>query len=192
MPKESSIFCAAGMLRSDLKHDFVRTYPITLGDLDWARFRTAYAEMKAEGDALLTEEGIPEDRVSLPPEPRPALHPPVPRGGRRHLLGRDRGRRRLGGRRPLPCRPRRAVRLLPGRHRRPGRADQLAPDRHRRDREAQPAARDLCGRRPRRGLQGHAFGLPAVGQGLRRGARSTTASPSSSATRSPDPASSSR
>ena len=63
VPKESSIFCAAGMLRSDLKHDFVRTYPITLGELDWTRFRRAFAEMKAEGGALLAEEGIPEGRI---------------------------------------------------------------------------------------------------------------------------------
>jgi N-methylhydantoinase A len=30
IPKESSIFCAAGMLMSDLKHDFVKTYPTVL------------------------------------------------------------------------------------------------------------------------------------------------------------------
>jgi N-methylhydantoinase A len=64
VPKESSIFCAAGMLRSDLKHDFVRTYPITLGELDWSRFRTAFAEMQAEGQALLSEEGISPERIS--------------------------------------------------------------------------------------------------------------------------------
>ncbi|MHB9115784.1 MAG: hydantoinase/oxoprolinase family protein, partial [Thermoleophilia bacterium] len=63
VPKESSIFCAAGMLRSDLKHDFVRTYPVSLEDLDWGRFRAAFAEMKAEGDALLADEGIPTERV---------------------------------------------------------------------------------------------------------------------------------
>jgi N-methylhydantoinase A len=32
IPKESSIFCAAGMLRSDLKHDFVSTYVALLED----------------------------------------------------------------------------------------------------------------------------------------------------------------
>lgn len=64
VPRESSIFCAAGMLRSDLKHDFVRTYPTVLDSLDVARFKSLYAEMKAEGDALLDQEGIPADRVS--------------------------------------------------------------------------------------------------------------------------------
>ena len=64
VPRESSIFCAAGMLRSDLKHDFVRTYATTLDALDVAKFQALYAEMKAEGDKLLDEEGIPKDRVS--------------------------------------------------------------------------------------------------------------------------------
>ena len=64
VPRESSIFCAAGMLRTDLKHDFVRTYPTVLGSLDVERFRKLYAEMKTEGDSMLEEEGIPEDRIS--------------------------------------------------------------------------------------------------------------------------------
>ena len=64
VPRESSIFCAAGMLRSDLKHDFVRTYPTTLDALDVPRFQALYAEMKAEGDQLLAEEMIPAERIS--------------------------------------------------------------------------------------------------------------------------------
>jgi N-methylhydantoinase A len=34
IPKESSIFCAAGMLMSDLKHDFVRTYATKFDDFN--------------------------------------------------------------------------------------------------------------------------------------------------------------
>jgi N-methylhydantoinase A len=64
VPKESSIFCAAGMLRSDLKHDYVRTYPVTLDQLDLERFRAAFAEMRSEGRSTLQEEGIPEERIS--------------------------------------------------------------------------------------------------------------------------------
>ena len=64
VPRESSIFCAAGMLRSDLKHDFVRTYPTTLDALDVPKFQALYAEMKAEGDKLLAEEMIPAERIS--------------------------------------------------------------------------------------------------------------------------------
>ena len=64
VPRESSIFCAAGMLRSDFKHDFVRTYPTTLDKLDVAKFQGLFDEMKAGGDSLLAEEGIPAERIS--------------------------------------------------------------------------------------------------------------------------------
>lgn len=64
IPRESSIFCAAGMLRSDLKHDFVRTYPNRLDRLDREQFRALFREMRDEGVRLLRSEGIGEDRVS--------------------------------------------------------------------------------------------------------------------------------
>ena len=63
IPRESSIFCAAGMLMSDLQHDFVRTYTSALPDVDLAKFKGLFGEMKAEGVELLGQEGIPEDRV---------------------------------------------------------------------------------------------------------------------------------
>jgi N-methylhydantoinase A len=63
IPRESSIFCAAGMLMSDLKHDFVRSYPTLLKDADGKRFRDLFKDMKAEGLSLLKLEHIPEDRV---------------------------------------------------------------------------------------------------------------------------------
>lgn len=63
IPRESSIFCAAGMLMSDLKHDFVRTYPVCLGDLDPERFRALFGQMEAQGRDLLRGERIPGDRV---------------------------------------------------------------------------------------------------------------------------------
>ncbi|MHB8763222.1 MAG: hydantoinase/oxoprolinase family protein [Deferrisomatales bacterium] len=64
IPRESSIFCAAGMLRSDLQHDFVKTYPGRLDQLDFGRFRELFQEMRAEAVAILAAEGIPEGRVS--------------------------------------------------------------------------------------------------------------------------------
>ncbi len=63
VPRESSIFCAAGMLMSDLKHDFVQTYATTLDSADPARFRAVFENMKAEGLRLLLSEGIAEDRI---------------------------------------------------------------------------------------------------------------------------------
>jgi N-methylhydantoinase A len=65
VPRESSIFCAAGMLMSDLQHDFVRTYPCWLSDLEAGRFRGLFAEMRAEGLRLLASEGIAEERVRI-------------------------------------------------------------------------------------------------------------------------------
>ncbi len=63
VPRESSIFCAAGMLMSDLQHDFVRTYSCHLMDAHLKHFQSIISEMRAEGVRLLGEEGIPEDRV---------------------------------------------------------------------------------------------------------------------------------
>lgn len=63
VPKESSIFCAAGMLMSDLKHDFVRAYPTPLSQLDRSRFLALIQEMEREGRELLRSEHVPEERI---------------------------------------------------------------------------------------------------------------------------------
>jgi N-methylhydantoinase A len=62
VPKESSIFCAAGMLMSDLKHDFVRTYSTRLDQMDDSRFKSLFNEMVSEGKRMLGTENIPESR----------------------------------------------------------------------------------------------------------------------------------
>ena len=64
IPRESSIFCAAGMLRSDLKHDFVRTFVALLKDTEPAAVRNIFGDMQSEGDKLLLSEGIPRDRIN--------------------------------------------------------------------------------------------------------------------------------
>jgi N-methylhydantoinase A len=63
IPKESSIFCAAGMLMSDLQHNFVRTYVSRLDDMDEKRFKRFFNEIEREGAALLESEHIPRERV---------------------------------------------------------------------------------------------------------------------------------
>jgi N-methylhydantoinase A len=63
VPRESSIFCAAGMLMSDLKHNFVRTYPVLLNDLDPKVFGRLFDEMRKEGSQLLVSEGIKESEI---------------------------------------------------------------------------------------------------------------------------------
>jgi N-methylhydantoinase A len=63
IPKESSIFCAAGMLMSDLKHNFVRTYSTSLDGIDTKKFRALFHEMEREAIELLKSENIPEDSI---------------------------------------------------------------------------------------------------------------------------------
>lgn len=63
IPKESSIFCAAGMLMSDLKHNFVRTYSTRLNKMDMKKFRSLFQEMEKEASDLLKSERIPEDSI---------------------------------------------------------------------------------------------------------------------------------
>ena len=62
IPREASILCAAGMLRTDLRHDLVRSYatPFTADRLDRKRLAGIIAEMQREGRGMLTAEGIAE------------------------------------------------------------------------------------------------------------------------------------
>jgi N-methylhydantoinase A len=63
IPKESSIFCAAGMLMSDLQHNFVRTYVTPLEKLDLKKFQNLFEGMENEGTLLLKSEHIPKNRI---------------------------------------------------------------------------------------------------------------------------------
>jgi N-methylhydantoinase A len=63
IPKESSIFCAAGMLMSDLKHDFVRTYSTPLHGMNVEKFKALFHYMEKEATELLKSEHIPESAI---------------------------------------------------------------------------------------------------------------------------------
>lgn len=65
VPRESSVFCAAGMLISDLRHDYVRTCTMDVDKLDIARVNRLYAEMTREAKDALQAEGISPDRIRL-------------------------------------------------------------------------------------------------------------------------------
>lgn len=65
VPRESSVFCAAGMLISDLKHDFVRTYNATVGQEDLQRIKALYREMEQAAAETLESEGIPKEKVVI-------------------------------------------------------------------------------------------------------------------------------
>ncbi len=61
VPREAAIFCASGMLRTDLKHDFVRSYSTVLDDagVDRNHLGGLVCAMQAEAEEVLAAEGIP-------------------------------------------------------------------------------------------------------------------------------------
>ncbi len=68
VPNVSSIFCAAGMLLGDLKHDYIRSYFTSFKKLDRKLFLSRFDEMKEEGiKALLVEEGVAREQISFHP-----------------------------------------------------------------------------------------------------------------------------
>jgi N-methylhydantoinase A len=67
VPRDSSIFCAAGMLLTDLRHDYVRSCAQTLGGsaAGAGRVRRLVREMLAEARRALAREGIPPARQRM-------------------------------------------------------------------------------------------------------------------------------
>ena len=64
VPRDASVFSAFGMLTTDYRHDFVRTYEATLSVADLGTIRAAYDEMCGEGEELLAAEGVEEAEMS--------------------------------------------------------------------------------------------------------------------------------
>ncbi|NIQ38634.1 MAG: hydantoinase/oxoprolinase family protein [Proteobacteria bacterium] len=65
IPKESSIFCAAGMLMSDLRHDYVGSYHCLFSTVDMERLRSFFEEMESQGARLLKREGIEGEKMGF-------------------------------------------------------------------------------------------------------------------------------
>jgi N-methylhydantoinase A len=63
VPRESSIFCAAGMLVSDFRHDYVRAYKTPLADADPVQLSALFEEMSAVGRDTLRREGVTSQAV---------------------------------------------------------------------------------------------------------------------------------
>ncbi|MEW6522746.1 MAG: hydantoinase/oxoprolinase family protein [Bacillota bacterium] len=57
VPGAASVFCALGMLESDLKHDYVRTFYSSLGALDFDAINGVFSTMEEEGRRTLAAEG---------------------------------------------------------------------------------------------------------------------------------------
>ena len=67
VPRESSIFCASGMLRTNLKHDYVRSIarPLPQKQSGSGKIRSLLREMAAEARSALQREGIAKARRRL-------------------------------------------------------------------------------------------------------------------------------
>jgi N-methylhydantoinase A len=63
IPRESSVFCAAGMLISDIKHDYVHTYAREFEAVDLAAVADIYKDIVAKAMQTLQTEHVPQDRV---------------------------------------------------------------------------------------------------------------------------------
>ncbi len=62
VPRESSIFCASGMLRSDLKHSYVRTYHVLGSRADQGVMLKSFAELEQEGRRILKTEKVEDEK----------------------------------------------------------------------------------------------------------------------------------
>ncbi len=69
VPREASIFCASGMMQTDLRHDYVRSCAasLTAEGLDPGRFSGLWQAMAEEGRLTLTAEGVGADRQRFVP-----------------------------------------------------------------------------------------------------------------------------
>ena len=65
IPRESSVFCAAGMLISDLKHDYVRTYATDIDRVDTAQVTALFAEMTQTARDTLDSEAVAAEQVQI-------------------------------------------------------------------------------------------------------------------------------
>ena len=63
IPRESSVFCAAGMLISDLKHDYVRTYARDLDKVVVQEVTRLYKEMTDTALKTLQAEGVAKSKA---------------------------------------------------------------------------------------------------------------------------------
>jgi N-methylhydantoinase A len=65
VPRESSIFCAAGMLMTDLEHDVVRSRVVRLDSSTLEELRAEAEELTERGREILRTENVPEDRMRV-------------------------------------------------------------------------------------------------------------------------------
>lgn len=67
VPAVSSIFCAAGMLLGDIKHDYIRSYLVPISNIQEVDFLKQYKQMEALGTETLVKEGIKKNNIEFYP-----------------------------------------------------------------------------------------------------------------------------
>ena len=65
IPRAPGHFCAFGMLHSDLRYDFVKTWFTKLADVSFDDLQTVFDELVAQGRAALQASGINPSKVAL-------------------------------------------------------------------------------------------------------------------------------
>jgi N-methylhydantoinase A len=65
IPRDASVFCAVGMLLTDLRHGYVRTFTAPTDGFDLERLRQELEGMRAEATSTLASEGIADADVEV-------------------------------------------------------------------------------------------------------------------------------
>ncbi len=65
IPNAAPVLSAYGMLSTDLKYDFSRSYPTGLGDIDMARVRSIFEQLESDGRKKLMSQGFPEGSMEV-------------------------------------------------------------------------------------------------------------------------------
>ena len=65
IPREPGNFCAAGLLASDLRHDYVSTYLTELDKADLARIRETLRQMDDQGRQILLRDGVSAPQIHV-------------------------------------------------------------------------------------------------------------------------------
>ncbi len=67
VPNTASIFCAAGMLLGDLKHDYIKSYVTPLSTVKVDYFLEIFQQMRQKGISTLRNEGVTEENIEFYP-----------------------------------------------------------------------------------------------------------------------------
>ncbi len=65
IPASAPVLSAYGMLNTDIKYDFFRSYPISLDRLELQEFRSILVDLGSQGRDKLSGQGVPEDAVEI-------------------------------------------------------------------------------------------------------------------------------